>query len=381
MSNLEKLNCLNPSARSGAFTLVGVLVLLAQFLIIDIIDIIDINDRDVAHANPAREATRELRFKDQPLELQANDRLIVQIPRGSVRLIPIAAGGTSLLKARKTLSVSQPPAALLSAFDNLQIQVKREAGILMIESKGPETRSAWLSAIGGKAPELHLEIHVPALSSEVHLHSGSVQAQNWKADLRVTIVEGSLRVQQSVGQLDAFVSRGEARIENHKGQVQLESHAAKIGIQNLDGDLRIGNFAGESNLQQIKGQVVVRHNSGTLQIQKLNGALDFDSDRGQVNAQGIEGQVKGYAADGQIQLGLAGEADVKLETLEAGVQISAAKGMGYSLRMNSTEGQIVAPAGVEVSRGTGPKSAQGRLPGVAKGQIVVRTQRGTIRVR
>ncbi len=373
MADHRNLNFKWGQRAAGVFALLRGLILGALVL--------GIFSADLALANSAKESARELRFKDQPLELQPTDRLVVQIPRGSVRLIPIATSAPAVLKARKTLSLSQPPAAVLSAFENLQVQIRREAGILMIESKGPDTRSAWLNAVASKAPELHLEVYVPAVSAEVHLHSGSLQAQSWKGDLRTTIVDGSLRVQQSVGQLDAFVSRGEVKIENHKGHVQVESHAAKLSVQQVEGDLRIGNFAGESNLQQIKGQAVVRHNSGTLQVQKLSGGLDFDSGRGQVNAQGIEGQVKGYAADGQIQLGLAGEADVKLETLEAAVQISSAKGMGYGVRLNTTEGQIVAPPGIDVSRGTGPKSAQGRLPGVAKGQIVVRTQRGTIRLR
>ncbi len=325
-----------------------------------------------------KETTREVKFKEFPIEIARGERLIVQGVRGHVRLIP-STNGKSALRARKTLPDATKPGAK-SRFDDLAFTVRRESGVVIVEPKGPTTREDWIAWSGAGQPELSIEIETPSVAAEVHLHTGSVTAAGWKDQLSVSLQEGKINSSDGEGAFRASVLRGEIKIDKQKGPVEIETHAAKVLISNSEGAVRVNNFSGETSVTDVKGDVSFRAKTGGATISKVDG-LDFDNGRGRLDASKIEGAVRGLNDDGNVSLQLVGEADVSIETIDGPVGVKPADGAGVLLKLSSEDGSIYAPDSVSVPKVSGPKSVVARLSGAPKGVIVLRAKHGTIRVR
>lgn len=337
-------------------------------------------------------AAKEVRYKEFPLELSTTDaskasRLYVIGMRGSVRLIPAAAGKSPVVRARKVL----PDGARglqSDGFDSFSYSVRRDGPVLVIEPKGAATQSDWLAGIAQGQPELHLEIESPSVPTEIHLHSGTVQASGWKEPLTVAIKDGTIKMTEGEGSLALSVFKGEVRVEKWKGRVQIESHSAKVFAQTIEGDVEINNFSGESTLSSIKGHSTLKSRTGGSAVTKLEGGLEFLNGRGGFSANQVQGIVRGKTDDGTVSLALGtdgkeaqGESDVVIESTDGSVSIKPPTGSGALLRLSTDEGTLLAPPSVNIPRGTGPKAVSARLSGTTRGTIVVRSKRGVIRIR
>ncbi len=327
-----------------------------------------------------KETMRETKFKEFPFEIAKGDRLIVQGVRGNVRLIPTAAGKPSVVRARKIL----PDATKANAkdhFESLSFSVRREGGVVMVEPKGPSSRQDWIEWSKVGQPELSFDIEAPSTPAEIHLHSGTVTATGWKDQLLVSLQEGKILSTDGDGAFRATILRGDIKLEKHKGAVEIESHAAKVIISNSEGNVQVHNFSGESGISGVKGAVSLRSKAGAASLAKVDGGLEFDNGRGRIEGTAIDGVVRGLNDDGTVSLQLTGEADVLIETVDGPVAVRPPGGAGVLLKLSSEDGAIVAPDSVNVPKVSGPKSVVARLDGAPKGVIVVRSKRGTIRVR
>ncbi|MDX9730468.1 MAG: hypothetical protein RBT63_01740 [Bdellovibrionales bacterium] len=325
-------------------------------------------------------AAREVRFKEFPLEISAEDRLVVQGIRGSVKIVPVAAGKTPVIKARKVLP-DNPKGGASERFDALSFTVRRDHGVVTVEPRGPSARQDWIEWSRPGQPELHVEIESPAVATEVFYHSGSVTVSGWKDDLAISLQEGRVQTSAGEGKLGISVLRGDIRVEKQDGAVTVENHAGKIAVTNVVGDVRVHAFSSETALNSIKGSVLFRSKQGYASGGKIEGGFEFDTGRGNVNINGVEGAIRGVNVEAAITLQLSGESDVSIETDEGPVSIRPAAGIGSLLKLSIEEGGIIAPNSVQVPRVSGPKSVVARMNGTPKGSITVRSKRGTIRIR
>lgn len=354
------LNAFRVFALPMAFTV-------SNFLILSLIN--------VAPAN----AAKDVKFKDYAFEMSRGEKLIVQGVRGSVRLIPLAPGRTPVVRARKILTDAKGSGA--EHFDALSFSVRRENGTVIVEPRGPSTRQEFLDWSRPGQPELAIEIEAPSTPAEVHFHTGAVTANGWKDQLAVSLQEGRVTTTDGEGALRTALLRGDVKVDKQKGAVEVESHAAKVSISNVTGDVRVHNFAGDSTVSSVKGDVSVRAKTGAVSLTKVDGGLEFDNGRGRLEGTAVEGAVRGVNDEGTVSLQLAGEADVSIESQDGAVAVKPPSGTGALLKLSSEEGQIVAPDSVQSPRNAGAKSLVARMDGAAKGVIVVRSKRGTIRVR
>lgn len=325
-------------------------------------------------------AAKEVRFKEYPFEITRGERLVVQGLRGAVKLSVVAPGKTPVVRARKVVVDASRPGAN-ERFENLSFTVRREAGIVFIEPKGPSTRQEWIDWTRPGQPELSYEIEAPSTPAEIHIHSGNVSVTNWKDAVAVTLQDGRVTAADGAGAARVSILRGSVTIERQKGPVEVESHAAKVNIASVDGDVQVHAFAGESQVSGVKGELSVRTKAGTMTLSKISGGLVFDNGRGKLEGSAIEGTVRGTNDDGSVSLQLAGEADVSIETQDGSVSVKPPGGAGVLLKLSSEEGPILAPSSVTIPRTAGPKSVVARLDGAPKGVIVLKAKRGTIRIR
>lgn len=325
-------------------------------------------------------SAKEVKFKEYPFEILKGDRLVVSGIRGAVKLVQIGQGKTPVVRAKKVLPTGAKSTAA-QMFENLSFQVRKEGTIVTIEVKGPTSRQEFIDAAGVGQPELSFEIEAPSTLAEVHLHSGLVTASGWKDGLSVSLIDGRINSIDGEGVLRAILTRGEIKIDRQKGNVEIENHGGKVALSNIDGDVRLYSFSGDSALASISGKVKFRAKAGSLNVSKLSGDFTFENGRGGISGIAIDGAVRGTTEDGAVNLQLAGEADLSVETEDGSVTIKAPGGSGALLKLSSEDGPILAPESVKVPKVSGPKSVVARLDGAPKGQIIVRSKRGVIRIR
>lgn len=327
-------------------------------------------------------APRESRFKDAALDFKEGDRLIVSgLIRAQVRLVPIATGGTPVLKARKVLRDGASGLAQ-SQFEALTVAIRRDGQRLMIEGRGPSAVSEWAEWLKPGVPELILDIEAPAVATEILLRDGSVTAQNWKSPLLVNMVDGSIKTSVTEGHMNLQLQKGEIRVDSHRGPMELQSFGGKVFVQNLEGDLNLVNFGGDSSLKQIKGAIELYAYSGSTAVVKATGALEFDLGRGSLQIQELDGAVRGDTDLGAVSVSILDEADVQVDSNQGAVTVQLPAGSGASIRLQSDEGSLFVPDSIRPAVGGSTKIASGRLPGAgAKGRVVVKSKTGLIRLR
>lgn len=335
---------------------------------------------------PLAEAAREAKFKDLPLEWAKGDRFLLQGLRGSVRLIQTPPNAKNpprgaVARGRRILPDGTKRGAQ-ERFDSLSFSVHREGSLVVIEVRGPTTKSEWLEGAEAGMPELAIEIEAPfAIPAEVHLRSGTVSLQGWKDSATITVGDGAIRAIDTQGSLQLSLLRGEVKIEKHKGDVALETHAGKVQLSGIEGSARVHNFAGETSASGVTGKLTLRSKAGATTLSKVDGGFEFDNGRGAVNGTAVGGDIRGVNDDGAVNLALVGETDAIIDTQDGSVSIKPPSGFGVLLRLSSEEGAIAAPASVNVPKVAGPKSVVSRLDGTAKGTVVVRSKRGLIRIK
>ncbi len=325
-------------------------------------------------------AAKEVKFKDYPVEISKGDRLVVTGIRGTVKLIQLAPGKTAVIRAKKVLPDGAKPTAS-QFFDGLSFQVRKEGTIVTVEAKGPISRQDFIELSKTGQPELSFELEVPATPTEIHYHTGQVIAAGWKDGLSVSLVEGKILATDGEGVLRTILTRGELKVDRHKGALEIESHGGKISLSAIVGDVRLHSFSGDATLNNVTGKVGFRAKAGSLNVNKLTGDFSFENGRGGISGTAIEGAVRGTTEDGAVSMQLTGDADLSIETEDGSVTVKAPGGSGALLKLSSEDGPILAPESVRVPKVSGPKSVVARLDGAPKGQIIVRSKRGVIRIR
>lgn len=325
-------------------------------------------------------AAKEVKFKEYPFEISKGDRLVVTGIRGSVKLIHLAPGKSPVVRAKKVLPNGAQTAGS-QLFESLSFQVRKEGTIVTVEAKGPSTRQEFIDAAGPNQPELSFEIEAPSTAAEVHFHSGQIVAVGWKDGLSVSLIEGKISSTDGEGVLRAILTRGEIKVDKQKGNVEVENHGGKVMLSNVDGDVRLYSFSGDATLTAISGKVRFRAKAGNLNLNKLTGDFSFENGRGGISGTAIDGSVRGTTEDGAVNLQLSGDPDLSVETEDGSVTVKAPGGSGALLKLSSEDGPILAPESVRVPKVSGPKSVVARMDGAPKGQIIVRSKRGVIRIR
>lgn len=329
----------------------------------------------------------EVSFKDTPLDLNGVNRIVVNGFKGSLRLLSSAGAGAprwGVLKAHKTLA-EKAPVGMNEKFEALSLNIRRDGEALIIETVGPQVKTGIESYWASGAPEMALELELPAnagIAIEASFHDSLIQAQGYRAPIAVHIVDGAVRLSGTEGNLKVSIQKGDVKVENHRGRMSVDTYGAKVSAQNVDGDIELMNFNGDTNLAQVKGELDLKSVSGVIAVHKSSGSLDFSLTRASLTVADFEGAVRGSADDGSVSLQVIGETDVGIQSHQGAVTVKLPPASGATLKLRSDEGAIVAPESISITKNGEERSAQGRLNGSGpKGSVVISSKSGAIRVR
>lgn len=302
------------------------------------------------------------------------DRLVLRGLDAQVQLIGAPGSATAgSLKVSGVEDSSLEGAYTLTKKNNI-IEVK------MNEFAG---KRSWLGALpSASTKSKRIEILGPPVPTEVHLRAGSLTAQKWSKDLKVSLTQGRASSVNGTGSLQLYVQKGEVTVVDHKGRVEADSYSGTMTLKSVQGDVEATLFSGVLQLEKVQGFVTLTSQQATAKVLSSGGTLQFENGKGSLNISGFQGRLEGQNQEGSVSIAmnLDTEADVKSKAGRISIQLPAAS--GAALNLLATEGEISVPSELKVRKLSNEKSVRGRLRGDAqRASVFVRTQEGSISIK
>lgn len=298
------------------------------------------------------------------------DRLVLKGFEAQVQLV--GQGGASL-KINGVEANAAEGVYSVSKRDNL-IEIK------MNELPGKKT---WMEALPRASSYLkRIEISGEPIPAEIHLRGGTVLAQKWSRDLKMSMTQGRVNISNGAGALSITVQKGDITVADHNGAVMTDSYLGNTALRNIQGDVNATQFSGQLQSEKVRGVMTLATQQASSKINQGSGTLQFENGKGAFSVIGFQGRVEGQNQEGIVSVNLPLEGEVDVRSKSGRVSIQLPPGSGASLNLLTTEGEIVVPGELKVLRQSAEKSVRGRLRGDAqKASVFVRTQDGTISVK
>ncbi len=253
--------------------------------------------------------------------------------------------------------------------------------IRMNESLDKTTGSEeFRKGLSARAPKI--EIAGGVVPVEVQVRRGSVTGQRWSQDLKLSLIQGRVQLQQGVGSVNAHVLKGAVQISEHKGRVLVDSYEAQVQLRGIQGDGEVRLFSGSLLGEKWKGFWTLQTQQSQVKLQDVQGTIQFENGKGGFQVESLLGRLEGQNQEGVVSAQLSLDSELDIRTKGGKIQVQLAAGSGAALNLKTDEGEIYVPSDLKVVRTGAEKSVRGKLRGDAqRGRVFVRAQDATISVK
>jgi len=199
------------------------------------------------------------------LDATGAEKVVIRAGAGSLKVTGV---DSPRVDARGKACANKQP-----LLDAIQISVRREGNVVLVETTLPQNDSGW-SWGNNEYAYLDIEIRLPSgLAVEAIDSSGDA----WFADLK------SLQVQDSSGELEVSRIAGALVVGDSSGDVEIRNA----------GSVRLQDSSGEVEIDEVRGDVeVIVDSSGNLRITRVGGKVDIDQDSsGNIRVEDVKGSV------------------------------------------------------------------------------------------
>lgn len=302
--------------------------------------------------------------------VQEGDRLVLKGLEAQIQLVATAGNA---LKVTGPEEISTEGAYVISKKDNI-IEVR------MNEYDG---KKAWMNILPKANSQMRkIEISGFSLPTEIQLRGGSVTAQKWSKDLKVSLSQGRVSALNGAGSLQIYVQKGDVNVQDHSGRVSADIYAGTMTLKNIQGDVDASLFTGPLLLEKVRGFSSLTSQMGPVKVAQGTGTLQFENGKGGLNIQGFQGRVDGQNQEGSVTVQMALDSELDIKSKAGRVQVQAPASSGASVNLLTVEGDIFVPNELRINKLSSEKSVRGRLRGEAqRGSIFVRSQDGAIIVK
>lgn len=300
---------------------------------------------------------------------------------------PVKEGDRLVLKGleAQVLLTGQPGATLkISGVEESKAEgsyvVERKDNIIevrMIEFNG---KASWKNILPKANTQLRkIEISGLSLPTEVQLRGGSVVAQRWMKDLKVSVTHGRMSSANGSGSLQVYVQKGDVNIQDHTGRVNVDGYSGTCALRNIQGDVDASWFAGQLGLEKIRGFVALSTQTATAKLNSGAGTVQFENGKGSLTLQAFQGRIEGQNQDGNVTINLPLDSEVEVKSKSGKVAITVPPSSGAQVNLFTVDGEISVPGELRVAKLSAEKFARGRLRGDAqRASVFVRSQEGSI---
>ncbi|HEX7675785.1 MAG TPA: DUF4097 family beta strand repeat-containing protein [Bdellovibrio sp.] len=303
--------------------------------------------------------------------VQDGDRLVLKGLEAQVQLVAIP--GSNAVKITGAEETGGEGQYVVSKKDNI-IEVR------MNEYDG---KKAWMNIVPKAASQMKkIEISGLSLPTEIQLRGGSVVAQKWSKDLKVSLTNGRVSSLGGSGSLQIYVQKGDVNVSDHTGRVNADTYAGNMTLKNIQGDVDASLFTGPLLVEKVHGFSAITSQMGPAKIIQGTGTLQFENGKGGLHVQGFQGRVDGQNQEGNVTVQMAMDSEVDIKSKSGRVQVQAPASSGASVNLFTVEGDIFVPNELRVNKLSSEKNVRGRLRGEGqRGSIFVRSQDGSIIVK
>ncbi len=315
------------------------------------------------------------------LDVLPEDSYVLQGFQGRVRVIP-DEGAQSLRVFVRPRQAESSSALMQRHQEEWGVSLERKSNVIQIEVQTPQSKDLWheILAKESAAPHFDLEIRAPLRPLDVHWRRGEIEVRSWSAALSVFSHEAQTLIVGGQGVLNIHQQLGEVRVIQREGPLDLNTFSARVRLEKLSGDIRVDNFAGQTEIFENEGEIFLAGFEATQKVVGGRGRIEFKHQRSPLRVENFAGDLRGESEQGEVVASLRGEANVRVITKEAAVNLSL-PGSGASVNLGSQEGAIDSPGFLRVDQMPHLRTARGRLRGGERGSVYVRTESGEIRLR
>ncbi|UOF01940.1 DUF4097 family beta strand repeat-containing protein [Bdellovibrio reynosensis] len=269
-----------------------------------------------------------------------------------------------------------------SGSEGIYTMTKKD-NIIEVKMNEYADKKSWLNIVPKSASQVKkIEIWGPSIPAEIQLRGGSVTAQKWNKDLKVSMTQGRVNSSAGGGSLQVYLQKGDITIADHTGKVETDSYTGTTTLRNIQGDIDTNVFAGQVQMEKTRGFIKLATQQANAKLNQGSGAVQFENGRGALNIQGFSGRTEGQNQDGSVTIVMTLDSEVDVKSKAGKISVQTPPASGASLNLLTVEGEIVVPPELKVTKLSAEKSVRGRLRGDAqKASIFVRSQEGTISVK
>ncbi|WII71112.1 DUF4097 family beta strand repeat-containing protein [Bdellovibrio sp. 22V] len=304
--------------------------------------------------------------------------------------VPVKEGDRLVLKGleAQVLVVGQAGSSLrVSGVEDSSTEgvfvVTKKDNIIEVRMNEYSGKRSWLNILPKAGSQMKkIEISGVPVPLEAHLRGGSVVAQKWNKDLKVSLTQGRVSSLNGSGSLQIYVQKGDVNVQDHVGRVAADAYSGTMALRNIVGDVDATLFAGQLQIEKVRGFLSLATQQSNSKINQGSGTIQFENGKGTMNIQTFQGRMEGRNQDGTVTISMAMDSEVDVKSKSGRVSVQTPAGSGASLNLMTVEGEITVPSELRVTKLSAEKSVRGRLRGDAqRASVFVRSQEGTISVK
>ncbi len=288
---------------------------------------IDLNEED--WANPLLSSFDYSRTLSQPLG--KTPHLVVTVHRGDVELRASTNNQLDAVVKETIRADSEEDARKLA--DQIKIEAVQEAGHTVLQSN--------LDSLprGGSNVQMDWTLHVPAnATTEITTERGDILVDGLTGDQSFSGGHGDVRLTNLNGLIRVHKSAGSTVIRDVKGSVELEGRGGDVEISNVTGTVNVnGEFTGSVQFRNVTQSARFTSSRTDMTAQKLTGRLDMEM--GSVEVNGIDGPFE--ITTRQKDISLSGFThSVKISDNNGDVDLHAGAPPHHPIEVDLRKGQI-----------------------------------------
>lgn len=306
----------------------------------------------------------------------------VDIPlRGSVD-IPLRGNERLQIRAHDVhLTWVQAPGAVLHVRGLSESQGVRRGDLLIFDLKEGGSKEDFANLSKKKEGVFRVEIQGPSMPLDLTLHDGQVNLNQLSHEIKVQMIQGSIKVSHSRGPLMLRLHRGQISVLDAAGKGQYDVYSGQVSLKQVE-DSEVNLFTGSLDIQGIKGRLALNTQSTQSKVSAMEGTLTLDSQKGSLALTQFQGRLEGKTVEGLVTAQFQPETEVHLKSKSGRFNFTLPANSGAYLNLWTREGDLVVPKELSVSRSPSEKSARGRLRGESqKINITAHTSEGAVVIK
>ncbi len=251
---------------------------------------------------------------------------------------------------------------------NLDVQIAHEAADVKIEAKFTGDARRWQKRQNDL--DVQFDILVPRhYNLDLKTACDDIAVANITGDVNAETFKAGLRLQDIIGRIDAITSIGNIDLKAFNGDVMLQTKAGNITLADGNGDVKAKTSGGNVQAVQVIGAVNGQTTAGNVTVRGCKGGAELKTAGGSIEVEN-DGPVLAKTSGGSIRCQLQETTTsqnmlLDLETMGGSINVSLLPDIDATVEAKVLGGSVTTefPVSVETTGTVKPDQLQGTING------------------